>query len=545
MSEFIKNSKSQIRLPILLCTAVAAGILVGANMFGGGTSIQVITKGYTKYRDILTHIDQSYVDSVDTEELIDYSIKKMLEKLDPHTVYIPAKDVASANMQLEGDFEGIGIEFSIFNDTLFVVTPLSGGPSEKAGLQAGDKIVSIDEENIAGSKVKPDNQKVYKWLRGPKGSQVKLGIVRDGSRKIVHYDIIRDKIPSYSIDVAYMVDQEVGYIKVSRFSANTYSEFRTALRKLKSQGLKKLMLDLRDNPGGYMDRATNMADELIGGNVKIVYTDGKGTRYDSEFRANIKGMFEEGPIVVLINENSASASEIVAGALQDNDRALIVGRRSFGKGLVQMPIDLSDGSELRLTISRYYTPSGRSIQKPYETYQNDFMDRYKNGELFSRDSIKLNDSLRYKTSQGREVFGGGGIMPDYFIPLDTSNRAYLNELYRHNLIREFALKYYKENQASLEAMTIADFRKNFKITPDMLKRIKTMALQAKIEYTEAGFAESREMLDYHLKAWIAKSIWEDEGYFNVMLQHDEMFQKAMLLFDDAAKLASHTQTSKE
>ena len=545
MKESINNSKSQIRLPLLLCIAVATGILVGANMFGGGQRIQIITKGYTKYRDILTHIDQSYVDSVDTEELIDYSIKKMLEKLDPHTVYIPAKDVAAANMQLEGDFEGIGIEFSIFNDTLFVVTPLSGGPSEKAGLQAGDKIVSVDKETIAGEGIKPTNKKVYDWLRGPKGSKVDLGIVRDGSHKTLNYTITRDKIPSYSVDVSYMVSEDVGYIKVSRFGANTYVEFKNALRKLKNKGLKKLLLDLRDNPGGYMDRATKMADELISGNVKIVYTDGKGSRYDSEVRANIKGLFEQGPVVVMINENSASASEIVAGALQDNDRALIVGRRSFGKGLVQMPIDLSDGSELRLTISRYYTPSGRSIQKPYDSYQTDFMDRYKSGELFSRDSIKVNDSLRFKTRQGREVFGGGGIMPDFFIPLDTTKRELLNELYRHNLIREFALKYYKENQDQLGAMKLDDYTQNFKVSQEMISRLKEMAKKSKVEYNEDAFAQSSEFINYHLKAWIAKSVWDDKGYYTVMNQHDKMFQKSIRLFDDAAKLASLPDSDKE
>ncbi len=537
MSEPIKNSKFQIRLPLLLGIAVAAGMLIGAAMFGGGKNIQAITQGYTKFRDILTHINESYVDSVDTEELIDYSIEKMLEKLDPHTVYIPSSEVETAHMQLEGNFEGIGIEFNIFKDTIFVVTPLSGGPSEEVGLQAGDKIVTVDGEPVAGSEVKPTNTKVYQWLRGKKGSQVKLGIKREGNKKIIDYTITRDKIPSHSIEVSYMINEEIGYIKVSRFSASTYAEFRTALKKLKDQGMKQLLMDLRDNPGGYMDRAVNMADELLGGDPKIVYTDGKGTKYDSEARAHIKGLFEKGPVVLLINEGSASASEIVAGALQDNDRALIVGRRSFGKGLVQMPIDLSDGSELRLTISRYYTPSGRSIQKPYEDYDTDLLERYNSGELFNVDSVKINDSLKYKTSLGRVVYGGGGIMPDYFVPLDsTVDRSYLNELYRQNVIREFALKYYKKNQAALEAMKFTDYQQNFQVDETMINKVLSMAKQAGMEYDEEEFLASKDILKLHLKAWIARSVWNNEGYYPIMHQEDQIFQEALALFEKASKL---------
>lgn len=536
MKDTVNNSKFAIRLPILLGLAIAGGILIGATMFGGGKNIQAIIQGYTKFRDILTHIDQSYVDSVNTEELIDYSIKKMLEKLDPHTVYIPSKDVETAHLQLEGNFEGIGIEFNIFKDTIYVVAPLSGGPSETVGLKSGDKIVNIDGENVAGPQVKPDNNKVFQWLRGKKGTAVNVGIKRRGENEIINYVITRDKIPSYSVEASYMVDNKTGFIKVTRFSSSTYTEFRNSLMKLKEQGMKQLVLDLRDNPGGYMDRAIHLADELLKDNAMIVYTDGKGTRYDSEYRARFQGLFEKGPIVVLLDEGSASASEIVAGALQDNDRALIVGRRSFGKGLVQMPIDLTDGSELRLTISRYYTPSGRSIQKPYEDYAEDMQDRYSHGELFVEDSIRVNNKEKFKTTHGRVVYGGGGITPDYFVPFDSTSYPYLIELYKKNLVREYALNYYNDHKASLEASTLSAYADNFIVDDKMISEILKMAEVEGIPYNKEDFLQSKSRLQRDIKSLIARSVWNSEGYFTVWNAQDNDFQKAMRLFDEAAKL---------
>ena len=547
MSENIKNTSSQIRLPLLLALAISGGILIGANMFGGTKNMQAITNGYNKIREILTHIDQNYVDTVDTEELIDFSIDKMLEKLDPHSAYIPSKDVQMANMQLEGDFDGIGIEFNIFRDTIYVVAPLSGGPSEAVGLQSGDKIVKVDGELVAGPKIKPDNAKVYKWLRGKKGSKVKLSIQRKGSKEIMDFTVTRDKIPSYSVDVSYMVDKKTGFIKVTRFGSSTYNEFKAALKKLKDKGMEQLIIDLRDNPGGYMDRAVNMADELLSGNPRIVYTDGKGTRFDSESRAHIDGIFEKGPIIVLIDEGSASASEIVAGALQDNDRALVVGRRSFGKGLVQLPIDLSDGSELRLTISRYYTPSGRSIQKPYaenEAYYNDISERYKHGEFFSADSIKFDEKLKYKTAKGRTVYGGGGIMPDYFVPLDTTSLVYLNELYKHNVVREYTLIYFNDHKAQLKAMKFEDYSKNFVVTDAMLKDLIEMGKKAGIKYDENLFNASKKIVQLHVKALLARSVWDNEGYYPIIQQEDDVFQQALKLFGQAEKLEKGLPLSK-
>jgi carboxyl-terminal processing protease len=532
-----------------MAIAIAGGIFIGATMFGGSSNMGSITRGYMKFKEILTHIDRDYVDTVNTEELIDYSIEKMLERLDPHTVYIPAKDLQMARAQLEGDFDGIGVEFNIFKDTVFVVAPITGGPSETAGIRAGDKIVEVDGKPMVGKSV--DNGTVFSRLRGPKGSKVKLGIRRGMSNDLMHFTVTRNKIPTYSIDATYMIDNKTGYIKVNRFAANTYEEFKKAMNTLKGQGMQQLVLDLRGNPGGYMDRATNMADEFIAGNKLIVYTDGKESRYDSRVNAYINGIFEKGPVVVLIDEGSASASEIVAGALQDNDRALIVGRRSFGKGLVQAPIPLEDGSELRLTISRYYTPSGRSIQKPYthegndESYTMDVMKRYEHGELFHADSIKFNDSLKYQTAKGRIVYGGGGIMPDIFVPLDTSyNTKYLNKLVNANIIREYAFNYYTRNKADLEKQKFEDYKNNFVVSEQMMKDIINNGTAAGVQFNEAEYNRSKTFIRTQLKALIARSVWKsgngstglNNEYYQVMSFNDEVYKQALNLFDKAADI---------
>jgi carboxyl-terminal processing protease len=540
----INNSKFYIRLPLLLSVALAGGIFIGATMFGGSANMSKVIKGVDKIKEILMYIDRDYVDAVNTEELVDYSIEKMLEKLDPHTVYIPPKDITMARSQLEGDFDGIGIEFNIFKDTVYVVAPINGGPSEAVGLQAGDKIVTVDGVSMTGNKV--DNAFVFGKLRGKKGTQVKIGISRKGSKDIKQFTVTRDKIPQFSIDATFMVDAQTGYIKVNRFAANTYEEFKSALTDLKAQGMKQLVLDLRGNPGGYMDRATNMADELIGGDKLIVYTNGKDTKYDSQTKAYKDGLFEKGPIIVLVDEGSASASEIVSGALQDDDRALIVGRRTFGKGLVQMPITLADGSELRLTISRYYTPSGRSIQKPYapnkgEEYDTDMEQRYKHGEFFHADSIKFNDSLKFHTAGGRLVYGGGGIMPDVFVPRDTSTRsAYLYELFNEGTIREYALNYYNDNRKTLEKMSFQDFKNNFSITDKMLKDILDEASREGIKFKEDEYNRSKEFIRIQTKALIARSLFQKSNargknneYYQIMADTDEVYTQALKLFDRA------------
>ncbi|MFC6996963.1 S41 family peptidase [Rufibacter roseus] len=538
----IVNSPFHVRLPLFLGLAVALGVLLGATLFQPSSyNPQGTARGYLKFREVLSYIDRDYVDTVNTEELSEYAINKMLEKLDPHSSYIPAKEVAMARSYLESDFDGIGVEFNIFRDTLYVIAPISGGPSEQAGIQAGDKIIKVDGESIAGNTL--TNETVFKKLRGPKGSKVDLTVLRRNENKPLQFTVTRKKIPSVSVDAGYMVDEQTGYIKVSRFSNGTYPEFKAKLGDLKKKGMKRLILDLRDNPGGYLDHATRMADEFISGSKKLVYTDGKGSKFDADYYAKAKGDFETGPVIVLINEGSASASEILAGALQDHDRALIVGRRSFGKGLVQMPVNLSDGSELRLTISRYYTPSGRSIQKPYdpnnsESYSMDIMNRYKHGEFFSKDSIQFNDSLKYETSSGRIVYGGGGIMPDVFVPRDTTeNTELLTDLYRKNVLREYAMNYYRDNQKQLEKMTLEDFQANFRITDAMMQSLLKQAKRADIKVVDEQLKRSQKTIKNSLKAYIARSRFEAEGFFPVLNEIDPEFQRALGLFDRAAQIS--------
>lgn len=534
----IQNTKWQIRLPIIIFLTLASGIFIGATMFNQ-QSKNDIQKNLRFFGEILTYIDRDYVDTVNTEHLVEDAVDKMLEKLDPHTVYIPPKDLQMAKTQLEGDFEGIGIEFQIIKDTIYVVSPISGGPSEAVGLKSGDKIVEIDEKEATGKHV--NTQFVFSKLRGPKNTKVKLKIVRKGYKDPLNFTITRDKIPSFSVDAFYMVDNEIGYIKISRFAEKTYQEFKKALTTLNSKGMKKLMIDLRDNPGGYMDRATNIADELLGGYQLIVYTDGKDTKYDSRIYAQNPGAFEKGAVVILVNEASASASEILAGAVQDNDRGIVVGRRTYGKGLVQMPIPLSDGGELRLTISRYYTPSGRSIQKPYtgnmEDYELDLLKRYEHGEFFSKDSIKVNEKMVYKTNAGRTVYGGGGIMPDVFVPRDTTYYTkYLGELYNKSVIREFALNYVNDNKKTLEKMSFVEFKEKFQIDNKILGDLKAYAEKSGLPNNEAQFQKSKKTIQNNLKAFIAKGIWKQEGFFNIFNEADEIYLQGLKMFEEAEKI---------
>jgi carboxyl-terminal processing protease len=540
--EKINNSKFQIRLPIILTVGLAAGIMIGATFAGPEQTASNLLKSVQKFREVMSLIDHSYVEDVDTEEMVETAVEKMLENLDPHTVYVSAKDVELSNSDLKKEFEGVGIEFNIFRDTIVVLAPLSGGPSEKVGLLAGDKIITVDGENVAGIGI--TNRGVIDRLRGKKGSMVDVGIKRQRNKELLEFTIERDKIPQYSVDAGYMVDDEVGYIKVSRFSETTYDEFRDKLKSLVDQGMKKLIVDLQGNPGGYMDRAVNISDELIANNSIIVSQEGKEPRANSEYRAYRKGLFEEGPVIVLINEGSASGSEIVAGAIQDNDRGLIVGRRSFGKGLVQSMFRLSDGSELRLTIARYYTPSGRSIQKPYENglseYNQDFHTRVMHGELFHADSIKFNDSLKYQTLKGRTVYGGGGIMPDYFIPLDTGwDSRYYMKLRNNNVVREYALNYFQKNERKLKAMEFSTFLNEFEINDKMVKDIIAMGERFGVPYDDEGFKRSEEIIKIIVKASIARNAWGRESYYPVINDINEIFQEALTLFDEAAVLATN------
>ena len=528
----INNSSRQIALPLVLCIGLAGGFLIGTSI--NSTSVTGKSGGdMQKFKEVLGLIRNEYVDTTKTEALVDDAIQHMLNKLDPHSSYIPISQRVEANEDLQGNFEGIGIEFSIFHDTLVVVAALSGGPSEAVGLQPGDKIVRVGDKIIAN--IGLTTPQVMKLLKGAKGTEVKLEVVRKNIKTPIKFTIVRDKIPQHSVDVSYLIEPGIGYIKVNRFSQTTFEEFHTALDDLRKRGMKKLVLDLQGNPGGYMNQAIDLADEFLSEGKKIVFTKGKDTKYNSEAISTSKGDFEKGDLIVLVNEGSASASEIVAGALQDNDRALVVGRRSFGKGLVQSPFDLSDGSELRLTISRYYTPSGRSIQKPYgdmEEYSKDMLKRYRHGEFFNADSIKFNDSLKYVTLNGRSVYGGGGIMPDYFVPLDTTqNSHYLNQLYTSNSMQEYTFNYVDKHKAELTKMGYEKYFLKFDVTDDMLNQLIKVGEQNKVLANRKDLAQHKKIFQMNVKAQVARRIWNNEGFYPIFNEKNEVLQQAVKLFD--------------
>jgi carboxyl-terminal processing protease len=537
-----KNTKAQIRLPIILALAISAGIWIGATFAEPKSDQNDLKSAIYRLQEVLTYINRDYVDSVDTNDLVEHGIEKMLEKLDPHSSYITSEDAELAKSQLEGEFDGIGIEFGILRDTIYVVAPLTGGPSEKLGLQSNDQIIKVDGKTVAGTGV--TNRDVFDLLRGPKGSVVNISIKRKNQEDLIDYSIKRDKIPQYSINASYMIDDQVGYIKITRFAATTYDEFVKSLSELKSQGMTKLVLDLQGNPGGYMGAAISVADEILSENAVIVSQEGKIKRYNQKAFANKPGSFESGSVVVLINEGSASASEIVAGALQDNDRGLIVGRRSFGKGLVQMPIDLSDGAELRLTIARYFTPSGRSIQKPYgegeEDYNLDWINRMDHGEFFNADSIKFNDSLKYETVKGRTVYGGGGIMPDYFVPWDTTMISpYVNRIFGTDSHRELLIGYLENNRKNFDNMSFEDYYENFEVSDAMLQELIGIAEKNDVKFEEKDYNKSKEYLKTLIKAHLGRSLYDDNAFYKIINDINEVYQQAIKLFDEAEKLAFH------
>jgi carboxyl-terminal processing protease len=537
-----QNDKKSINLPIAVAVSLVLGIILGASFFGKKTFISNSGGTNSVFKEVLMHINKSYVDEVNIDSLSQYGIEKMLEKLDPHTVFLPPQDAELASADLHNGFDGIGVEFNIFNDSLFVVSPLVGGPSEAIGIKTGDIILKADTVNLTGKNL--NSNVVFKSLRGPRNSIVKLTVKRKGTKSLLSFNVKRDKIPTYSVDAAYlMADKKTGYIKVNRFAETTYDEFKLYLGQLKAKGMTQLMLDLRGNPGGYMDRATDMVDELVGGNDVIVYTKGKDRSNNYEVKASKSGIFEKGKIVVLVDEGSASASEIVSGSLQDFDRATIVGRRTFGKGLVQAPIQLSDGSELRLTISRYYIPSGRSIQKPYELgksedYMEDMHNRYTSKELFVKDSIKSNQKLKFKTKGGRTVYGGGGITPDIFVPQDTSYyTTYLVEMFSKNIFREYSLNYTVSNTAKIQAMGFDNYLKNFQVDEKMLADVKSLGTKNQVRFSEKDYAKSKAFIKTHVKALIARNIWKNNEksgltneFYQIINQDDSMIKIGLTKF---------------
>ncbi len=492
-----------------------------------------------KIESLLYHIDRMYVDEVDKKALVDAAIIRMLEELDPHSIYIPKEELEEVNEPLKGNFEGVGIQFNLVRDTIYVVDAIAGGPSERLGIRSGDRIVSIDGENAAGVGFK--NSDVMKRLRGKKGTKVKVDILRKGEAAPLEFTITRDKIPIYSVEAAYMANPTVGYIKVSRFSATTMKEFRDKLDELKAKGMQDLILDLQGNGGGYLRTAIEMADEFLQDRRLIVYTEGRTSPREDTY-STATGRFEKGRLVVMVDEGSASASEIVSGAVQDWDRGLIVGRRSFGKGLVQRPVMLPDGSAVRLTVSRYYTPSGRCIQKPYdegvEAYQRERVERLAKGELTSSDSIHMADTVKYYTMNKRVVHGGGGITPDVFVPIDTTQSSeYFGKLVRNGVFNTFALTYVDgHRQALLSAYpNPEDFRRDMVVGPDLLEGLQAAAEKESIARDPEGLARSKDLIALRLKALIARDLWDTSAYWQVINAEntvDRSFQKAMEALGD-------------
>lgn len=533
------NSKEAIRLPVFIVIALVVGILLGTGLKSPSAHDKdELQSNMAKFREVMTRINEFYVDDVENSKLVEKAIDEMLEELDPHSLYIPPRVHQLTGNQLEANYEGIGVEFNIFKDTIVVVQALGGGPSMELGIKAGDKIIKVEDEVVAGIGI--NNQGVIERLRGPADSEVKVTILR--GRNELHYTITRGEIPQYSLDVAYMITDETGYMKINKFASTTYLEFKEALFKLQEMGMENLILDLTGNGGGYMEPAVKMVDEFIGEDKMIVYTKGKFAQANFEHRTSEPGDFEKGGLIVLVDEGSASASEIVSGAIQDHDRGLIVGRRTFGKGLVQNYWELDDGSELRLTTSRYYTPSGRNIQKPYEAgnlddyYREEYL-RYQNGEMYSADSIKVADSLVFKTAGGRTVFGGGGIVPDHFVAVDTTRSSrLLNRIYNTGTLHEYAFEYSTEYGSELLEMGKENFIKDYAVSQETLEELLALAENNGIEMDMDQLAKSKALLLNYLKAFIGRRIWDNEAFYPVLNQEDEVVQNALTLISEAKKL---------
>ena len=505
-------------------------ILLLTVQFSFGQYVQ--GEGSKKFDALLQYINYAYVDSTDESELVEDAIVAVLKELDPHSVYISKDELKKMNEPLVGNFEGIGIQFNILHDTLCVVSPISGGPSEKVGLMAGDKIVEVDGENIAG--IGLQNSDVQSKLRGKKGTKVNVGVKRNGVKELLSFTITRDNIPIFSVDAAYMATPEIGYIKVNRFAQNTVEEFQEGLKKLQAQGMKDLIIDLRGNGGGYLKTAIQLADEVLDDKKLIVYTEGSKSP-KQEYYTTTKGGFEKGKLVVLIDEGSASASEILSGAIQDYDRGLIIGRRSFGKGLVQKPFSLPDGSAIRLTVARYHTPSGRCIQRPYdngkEEYYKEFQRRFENGEYMSEDSISFPDSLKYKTlNSKRVVYGGGGIMPDIFVPIDTTmSSEYFGKINRKGLLNEFVLTYMDShrNELSTEYKDLESYKKSFDPEKEVLESFIEYADENGVNKNEEQINTSKKLILTTLKAIIARNLWDTSAYFEIVNELNNSYLKAI------------------
>ena len=511
---------------MIIAISIALGIFLGTSLnyqkktitFFGGTPQE------RKIKRLIDYIQYEYVDEVDTDSLLDGTIKNMLVKLDPHSVYIPASELAQVSESMNGKFVGIGIQFRMYKDSLAVVKVLENGPSKKAGIKTGDRILIANNDTLYGKQINSDY--ILKTLKGKPNTSVDLMVYRKSEGTNLSFNIIRGEVPIQSVDAYYMINNDLGYVKINKFAATTYDEFKVALSALKEQGMKKLVLDLRHNPGGYLQVATQIIDEFLEEDKLIVFTKNKSDKIDKTF-ATSKGDFEDGHVFVLINGASASASEIVAGALQDNDKGTIVGRRSFGKGLVQQEMQLGDGSAVRLTVSRYYTPTGRSIQKPYDhkgngAYFNDFEKRYHNGELMSADSIKVIDSLKYTTPKGKTVYGGGGIIPDVFVSIDTVR--YFNN-YHYQYTQQFVFGYFDKNVDEFKDWSydryISDFDRDNRIFQEYINSLPSDLQKLK--------SEEEQSLKLYFKAVFAQQVFDYNAYYNIINQQDKMLEKVIEL----------------
>lgn len=484
-----------------------------------------------KFATTMYLIDNFYVDTANSDKLVEEAIVAVLKELDPHSAYISKKDVEKANEPLVGSFEGIGVTFQLIRDTITVISPTAGGPSEKVGIMTGDKFIKIDGEDAFGKKV--NNEYVQKHLRGKKGSKVTVSVMRGGDPELIDFEIIRDKIPLNSINAAFMLNDQIGYIKLDQFARDSDEEFKKAFAKLSSQGMKSLVFDLRGNTGGFLSTAIELVDEFLTEDKLIVFQEGLH-QPRQEWRSTSNGLFTKGNLVVLIDEGSASASEILSGAIQDHDRGVVIGRRSFGKGLVQQPKSLPDGSIIRLTTARYHTPTGRCIQRPYEKgvedYYKEMTKRLENGEYFHADSIHFPDSLKYKTDGGRIVYGGGGIMPDIFIPIDTSfNSKLYTNLVRKGALNRFTTDYALQHRDEMlkKYADFAQFNKEFTVGDDLIAGLKKVGEENKVEWNEEEFARSEKFIRLQVKALIARNVYEMQQYYEVMLAEDNGVQKAI------------------
>ncbi len=523
---------------------LAAAVICAAATFGISAQYSRSNSASRQQQKLLmveNIVNNLYVDNVDEEKVVENAVRGILENLDPHSSYSTKEETTSSQETMQGSFSGIGIQFNMQKDTLYVVQTIAGGPSEKVGILPGDRFIAVDDSIIAGRKLK--NTDIMKRLRGPKGTKVNIKVKRGSNAELLEFRITRDDIPLNSIDAVYMADGKTGYIRLSRFAATSYKEFKDAITKLKKQGMQQLILDLTDNGGGYMQIAAQIANEMLNRGNLIVYTQGRKSPRQN-LNADGSGTFRTQKVVVMINQFSASASEILSGAVQDWDRGVVVGRRSFGKGLVQREFLLPDSSSFRLTIARYYTPSGRNIQKPYvkgdrEDYDKDIIDRYNHGELQSADSIHFADSLKHTTLRlHRTVYGGGGIMPDVFVPLDTTQYTdYHRRLVAKGIIPQFALRYVDKNRADLKAQypDAQKFIKEFTVTDEMLNNLVDAGKAEKVDFDKSQFAKSKEMLRTFVKAAIANDLFSTSAYFQIVNEQNDIYKEALSIINDDAR----------